>query len=283
MHRLWLSDNNRHDVLKFRESGESIGAIGLTTNPDVLLLCAKYGVAKGDFVSGKVEYIVKYPHTESQQKRLRSNDGIVDPWGHLWIGVMNDFPITAKEGVKPEGRLYRINCHDLSVQTMVSDTYILNGLNFSADRKKFFWTDSLTFTVWEYDYDYDTNTLSNKKPLVDARKLFPGVESPEPDGFAINTDDDIFTAVFGTSQVVQVHESRDVNRWHVPARQVTCVAIGGKDDNDLFVTTGHLNLGDFDKPIDASDKSGDLGGFLFRARSDKPLKGKSKNIWGGKI
>lgn len=283
VHRIWLSDNNRHDVVKMHTEGESIGAIALTSDENVLLVCAKYGVAKGDFLSGKVEYILRYPHTEAQKTRLRSNDGIVDPWGHLWIGVMNDFPITAKEGVKPEGRLYRINSQDLSIETMVSDTYILNGLNFSADGKRFFWTDSLTFTVWQYDYDYATNTLSNKRPLVDARTLFPDVASPEPDGFAISTDDDIFTAVFGTGQVVQVSESRAENRWKVPAERVTCVAIGGKDDNDLFVTTGHLELGDFEKEIDPSDKTGDLGGFLFRVRSEKPLKGKQKSVWGGKV
>lgn len=57
-----------------------------------------------------------------------------------------------------------------------------------------------------------------------------------------------------------------VEKIQIPAKRCTCVTIGGSDDDDLFVTTGHLRLDDFDAKIDADDVFGDLGGFLFKLK-----------------
>lgn len=290
VHRISLDDDasnysEHHEVLSFKDPAESIGAICLTNDNDKIIVCAKYGVATGDFLSKAITYFFKYPHNKEQQTRLRSNDGIVDPWGHLWIGVMTDFPITQAEGkVSPEGFLYRINANDLSVQIMEKGTYISNGLAFGEDGTKFYWTDLLTFTVWQFDYDHTTNTLSNKRPLLETKQVYPENNSPEPDGLSLAGDGHFYHAVFGTSSVLEYNsDGKPVRKYLLPAQRITCTAVGGKDDDELFVTTAHEHLAESNYKIDPTDHSGDLGGFLFRVKLPRKLHSKSKNLWGGEL
>ncbi|KAK7679528.1 hypothetical protein QCA50_017429 [Cerrena zonata] len=273
VHRVKLSREEEeeieksHEVLKFEDGQESIGAIGLTNDDNIVIICAKYGICKGNFKKGEIEYIVEYNHTQEQKKRLRSNDGIIDPWGHLWIGVMTDFPVAEQEGVKPEGRLYRINCHDLTIETMVQDCFISNGLNFSFNGKKFYWTDSLTYKIWSFDYDYISNTLSNKQEFINMKTIETG-ESPEPDGLTIDKNDEIYSAIFSAGKIVHLNQQAEITEiFKLPTPKITCVTIGGSKNNQLFIT---------------SAKDGSLGGYLYKIQLNKSLNGKIKFVWGGK-
>ncbi|CUM65989.1 uncharacterized protein PRCAT00003643001 [Priceomyces carsonii] len=267
-----------------KEPGESIGNIGLTSDDNVLLVCAKYGIAKGSFTDGTIEYILMYNHNEVQKNRLRSNDGLIDPWGHLWIGVMSDFPIVQLEGQEAqEGKLYRVNCHDLTIDVMLEDCFIPNGLAFSADRKKLYFTDSLTNAVWEYDYDYIPNKLSNKRVVLNF-KDYLNTSDAVPDGLAISKNEDIFSAVYNGSMVLKYTTTgRILQKFNLPAERITCVTIGGKDYDELYITSANENLTNFDIEIDANDKSGDLGGFLYRIALGESLNGHIMNTWGGKL
>ncbi|RCK58972.1 Cell growth-regulated gene 1 protein [Candida viswanathii] len=284
VHRVDASDGSNHELLKWTTPGESVGAIGLTSNPDIVLVCAKHGLAYGDFNKKTIEYFFRYPYSETQHARLRSNDGIVDPWGNLWIGVMNDFPVGQTEGIQPEGALYRIT-PDLKFDKMVDHSLILNGLGFNKTGDAFFWTDSLTFKIWKFDYDRATNTLSNRRPFVDLKAAYPDFESPEPDGFVMTDDGHIYTCVFSTSSILHVDsEGKEVEKIKIdPAQRITCVTIGGADNDTFFITTGHLDLDNGDVVPDPNDLSGDLGGFLFKLTSGANLHGQQKSIWGGKV
>lgn len=289
VHRVSLNDESQleatHEVLKFKEPGESVGAVLLTKNPDIVLVCAKYGVATANFKTGEFKYLLKYPLFAESAAKLRSNDGIIDPWGNLWIGLMNDFQtVDAQGGIKPDGILYRISASDLSVKKMVEDALIPNGLTFSNDGKQFFWTDSLTFTVWQFDYDNEKVELLNRRPLLDMRSVYPGISSPEPDGLALTTDGDIYHAVFGTSSVLKYDiKGQAKHKFQLPAERITCTGFGGLNGDELFITTGHQELDDFSATIDAGDNSGDLGGFLFRVKLEEPVHSQPAGIWAGEI
>ncbi|CCG23633.1 Cgr1 negative regulator [Candida orthopsilosis Co 90-125] len=281
VHRLSLNDLNQHEVLKWPDPKESIGFIALTKKEDVVLVAAKSGLALGDFKKGTLEYFFEYPFSESEKTRLRSNDGIIDPWGNLWIGVMTDFPVSAQEGVQGEGKLYRIT-PDLKVDVMLENTKISNGMAFNDDGSEIYWTDSLNFTIYKFNYDHETNKLNNKTAFIETKHFYPNENDPEPDGLVRAVNGDIYSAVFSTSTILHVNEKGElVEKIQIPAKRCTCVTIGGSDDDDLFVTTGHLRLDDFDAKIDADDVFGDLGGFLFKLKVG--LKGQKKNIWGGKV
>lgn len=286
VHRINATDGTNHEILKWESPTESIGAIGLTSNPDIILVCSKYGVAYGNFINSTLEYFFKYPHDESQQIRLRSNDGIIDPWGNLWIGVMNDFKIAKNEGIQPEGGLYRIT-PDLKFEKMIGDALILNGLGFNEKGDEFYWTDSLTFKIWKFSYDKSTNKLSNKQPLIDLKELYPDIESPEPDGFVMTEDGDIYTCIFSSGTILHVNnKGEEIERIKIDnAKRITCITTGGENNDTFYITTGHLELETNDELIpDANNESDDdLGGFLFKIETKSNLKGQKKNIWGGKI
>lgn len=299
VHRVFLDNTNTntntssssHETLKWDSSNESIGAICLTNDPNKLIICSKYGLAYGDFSSSTIEYFFKYPHTTNpdEKLRLRSNDGIIDPWGNLWIGVMNDFPIGAKEGIQPEGKLYRIGfskeSNKLTCDVMIENSLILNGLCFNNQGDEFYWTDSLTFKIWKYDYDKTTNKLTNKSVFIDLKQFYPDVEQSEPDGLVMTNNGEIYTCVFSTGTILHVdNQGKEIERIKIAAKRPTCVTIGsGIKNNEMFVTTGHLKLDDEKATIDATNLDGDLGGFLFKLKVDKDLNGQKKNIWGGKV
>lgn len=282
LHRANLdSVETSHEMVALGEPGESIGAMALTTDPDVLLVCAKYGLAKANFKTKEIRYFFKYPLAESEKKRLRSNDGIVDPWGNLWIGLMSDFPVTKKEGVKMEGKLLRVDAKTLDVKVMVDKTGIANGLFFSEDRTKLYWTDSITSTLWLFDYNHDKVELLNRQPCVDYNRWYKG-DLPEPDGLAATANGHVFHAVYGHHEVVEYDlETKDVvSRISIPAKRPTCVCVGGPNDDEVFVTTAHplIDSQDFDVDVDGDDQ----GGYVYRVKLNRKLHGQQKNVWGGK-
>lgn len=56
-----------------------------------ILVGGKHGVAVLDRETGKYELLKRFYDSETNDKRLRSNDGTVDAQGRFWIGTMNDF------------------------------------------------------------------------------------------------------------------------------------------------------------------------------------------------
>lgn len=282
IHRVKLNEEDSaietsHEFIKFQDEGESIGAIALTHNENIVLACTKYGVTTANFETKNFNYILKYPKHHLQ---LRSNDGIIDPWGHLWIGTMNDFHVGS---VKPEGSLYRINCHDLSITEMLTECSIPNGLAFSSRGNKLFWTDSLTFTIWEFDYNHVTNTLSNRKEFINTNKLseLQKIKSPEPDGFTMNGKDEIYSTIYSLSKLLHFNSQGEIiEKFLIPAKNVTCATFGGRARTSLYITSAQIELNNL-KGV--NDKEGDLGGYLFKISCPQETCGVDKNIWGGKV
>jgi sugar lactone lactonase YvrE len=66
-----------------------------------VLIGAKYGLAVLDRKTGQYEYLAKLTEGEPN-KRLRGNDGVVDPNGRMWLGTMSDFDVD----LQPEGEFY---------------------------------------------------------------------------------------------------------------------------------------------------------------------------------
>lgn len=295
-HRVYLDDKDlekRHQVLKINKAGESIGAICKTNDVDTVLLCTKTGVSFGNFTSGSIKPYVSYPFNEEQKHRLRSNDANIDPWGNLWVGVMTDFPRTKEDGLKEEGFLYRIDHKTGEIKVMQEKTIISNGLAFTKDGKKLYWTDSPRKTVYSFDYDHETTTLSNKATLIDFKAAFKdnkelseistSKENFIPDGLDFTDDEYIYQAGFGTSTVVKFNLKGGVEQViKLPAEQVTCVLVAGKDNDDIFINTAHLEHEDLDAVVKVADETEkDFGGHLFRYKAPN-VKPRYQDIWQGK-
>ena len=224
---------NRHYVMKdgvksFTDLGQPVGAAVPVKGSEAFVLAAMDGLYLED--KGCVKKIRDL--TGTFKPYIRCNDAKADPMGRLFFGssVADDHPA--------EGALYSYD-HG-TIRCLQENTKIANGMAWSADKKTFYFADSLEHGVLCYDYDVQTGLITNR------RKLFL-VENGVPDGMCIDCDDNLWLAVWGGSRV----EKRDgrtgelLGVVHVPAKHTTSCCF--TEGNTLFITSSGEDLtGEFD-------------------------------------
>lgn len=176
---------------------------------------------------------------EPHIKNNRLNDGKADPLGNLWSGTM---AIDADLPVGPvTGSLYNLGS-DKKVKIHESNIAIANGLAWSKDLKKMYYIDSGKRRVDEYDYDASTVSISNQRPLFTFEKhQVPGY----PDGQTIDAEGNLWVAVFFGQRVLKISTKKPevlLDTINIPDPQVTSVAFGGPNLDELYVTSAGLKL-----------------------------------------
>ncbi|EGV65539.1 rRNA-processing protein cgr1 [Yamadazyma tenuis] len=269
LHRYFF-DTAEHQVLSSNLPGDSFGTLGLTTNDDKVVLGNRTGVVAADFSTQEITPIVSYP----PNSRTRSNDGKIDPHGNLIVGTMSDFPYETAA----EGSVFRLNSRSLKLETWKTNTTIANGLGWSPDLTKFYWTDSGSKQVYVYDYDEKSDQISNEKVFFDVRSITSDPSSA-PDGMCVSEKGNIFVAVFNQAAVLKLNSSGEVvTRFNIPAPRITCVTIGGKNGDEMFVTTA----GDHGRGTKSEYEGEDLGGHLFWYKLEES-ESETQFIWGGDV
>ena len=182
------------------------------------------------------------------RSRQMSNDAKADPSGRLYFGSSS-----MDKQYGDHGDLY---CLDFSaagnaLKIVQPDTKIANGMEWSSDHKRFYFSDSLEYAVFVYDYDIATGSLSDRRVLF---TVADGV----PDGICIDADDDLWVAVWGGRRI----EKRDGRSGElkamvtVPAEHVSSCCFMG--DGRLFITSAGDGL------------AGQHDGKLFTCKTDAP-------------
>lgn len=240
---------------------EYAGVIYLTTNEDIILVGLEKGISELNLVTGEVKSKFTYPAND----KLRSNDGNIDPNGNIWQGLMGNF----EHGPIKDGKVLRINEKEITEE--ISPILIPNGINWSKDGEYCFFTSSLEFKIFKFKFNKELSKLESKQVFIDFKELLPEIESPEPDGFAMSEDGDIYTAVWSSSCVFHFNSDGElIEKFHFPAQRISAVAFGGPDLNEMFVTSGNLQLEDVTK---LNENPQDLGGSIFRVKLDSSVKG----------
>lgn len=228
IHRCSVSEGDglewsSHEMIRLHDPHDSVGFIGLTTCVDTVVACCKYGVGVANFLTGNFDYKFKFPH---DQTRLRSNDGVIDAEGNLWIGTMTDFPF--EDTMTTEGRVYRITPGFRSCEVVVPKIEIPNGM--AVENHKLYLTDLKQHRMVVYDLAH-----KNPEPQVffDFSQHYPG---GEPDGMAYDSLG-LYSAVFGAGKVAHYSwQGQLVRDFNIPSPLVTCV--GGQG----YVTTAFPKL-----------------------------------------
>lgn len=193
------------------------------------MIAVRDGFASLDLETGAVEMVA-----EQKVDGVRFNDGKCDPQGRFWAGTM------AYDSTEGAGSLYLIDA-DFSVRTMIESVSISNGLVWTSDRQTFYYIDSPTHQVQAFDYDDVTGDISNHRIAIE----IDGEEYGAPDGMTIDSDDNIWVAMWGGGSVTHWNPQTGelLGQIEVPgAKQVTSCALGGPELNELFITTASIDL-----------------------------------------
>ncbi|KAK4157916.1 hypothetical protein C8A00DRAFT_29144 [Chaetomidium leptoderma] len=234
-------------TLQFTEAVTVTADIEGRDPQDALLVGAKQGLAVLDRKTGKYEYVTKF--VQDQVERVRSNDGVVDPNGRFWLGTMTDFNLGP---FKPEGSLYRFANTTPATATR-SGLTIPNSVGFSPDSRTMYFTHSTAREViaWDYDPAVDGGSVSNERVFY--RHVGPG----EPDGFRVDTEGNLWHAVYGESRVLKISPAgKLVGEVKIPTRNATCCDLVG--GGELVITTAGDDEGE--------GESKRLGGALFKVQ-----------------
>ncbi|KAJ5090606.1 hypothetical protein N7532_009290 [Penicillium argentinense] len=263
---IWEHKLYRLDLARGPESLRVIDtetSIGVTANiaedQDQLIVAAKHGFARLNRSTGKLTYIAEaWGEEPGKAEIMRFNDGAIDSHGRFWAGAMND-PKVKKPG--PEGVLFRLD-PDLSLHRMLAPVTIPNGIGWNLANDTMYLTDSPTGQIFAFDFDAATGDISNRRVHFDLG------EPLEPDGFVMDEEDCIWTAIYGGGKVLRVStEGKVIARIDLPTRNPTCPAFVG---TELFITSAKDDRDDEWLP-----QSVRYGGCLFRI--DVGVRGKAKN------
>ena len=139
---------------------------------------------------------------------------------------------------------------------MLGGVGLSNGLDWTDDRKLFYYADSNIGRVNMYDTDPDTGALSGQRPFVTVPEA-DGV----PDGLTLDAEGCVWLAVWDAGEVRRyTPDGRLDTVVRVPARQVTSVTFGDDDLATLYITTARKGF----TPADERAQPG--AGHIFACR-----------------
>lgn len=177
----------------------------------------------------------------------RFNDGTTDLQGRFWAGTMKDggTPVRA-------GSFYRMDL-DLSVTLWQGGIFTANGLAFSPDGRKMYFSDSNVDvrTIWVADYDTDTGTPHNAQVFFDTRAV-----AGRPDGGTVDADGCYWMAGVSGWQVYRITPDGKLDLTiDMPVERPSKPMFGGAGLDTLYVTSIGSGL--------ATDRPQPQAGSLF--------------------
>ncbi|MPC33423.1 Regucalcin [Portunus trituberculatus] len=173
---------------------------------------------------------VDLPH-----ERNRFNDAKCDPLGRLWAGTMGDTDVP--ENPFPYlGSLY-LMAENGKVTQVLDKVSISNGLAWSEDRRTFYYVDTCEYKLEAFTCDLEKGTLGERRTIYDYREggLYPAF----PDGLTIDCQGRLWVACFGAAKVhcINPKSGKIEDSVTLPTDHITSVTFGGRDLDELYVTT----------------------------------------------
>ncbi|MFM8425776.1 MAG: SMP-30/gluconolactonase/LRE family protein [Chloroflexota bacterium] len=198
----------------------------------------------GHLIIGKRASFVDFDPATSQQTVLvtlpesatnRMNDGKCDPAGRLIAGTMD------MNETDPTGSVYSYD--GKSNRVLFRDVTISNGMAWSADHKTFYYIDTPTCEVRAYDYDVKTGEIANRRKAFDVPKSLGWA-----DGMTSDTEGNLWIAMWGGAQVTRWNPNTGqlLEQIPIPALQSSCPVFGGKNRNELYVTSARKGMSESD-------------------------------------
>ena len=163
----------------------------------------------------------------------RFNDGKCDPRGRFLAGTMD---MGEKD---PNGSLYSLD--GKTVTKILGDVTISNGMAWSPDHKTFYYIDTPTRTVRAFDYDLETGAIANPRQVIYVPETLGW-----PDGMTSDTQGNLWIAMWGGAKMTKWNPNTGelLEQIPVPAKNVSSCVFGGKNMNELDMTSARIGLDD---------------------------------------
>ena len=226
----WIDILNKHvyaDADIFIELDETIGCIAPRKEGGLILTqrCS-FWTCEPDSVRTTSLYSLA-----DEPSNTRFNDGKCDPRGRFLAGTMD---MGEKD---PNGSLYSFD--GKSVTRLLSGVTISNGLTWSPDQKTFYYIDTPTREIKAFDYDLETGAIADPHVAVHVPESFGW-----PDGMTSDMQGNLWIAMWGGAQVTKWDPATGqlLDRVPVPAKNVSSCVFGGKNMNELYVTSARKGL-----------------------------------------
>lgn len=243
----------RHELVRGRTeriyAGETVG--GFTQEADGALLLFR----TRDIARLEPDGSVRVWRTFAEPGNARFNDVTADPRGRVFAGTIGD--------TETSGGVYRFD-PDGSVRRVIVGTGVSNGMAFSADRKRFFWTCSTRCQIWVYDYDEATGDIANGRVWYQCDE-----REGTCDGLTIDTENNIWSARWDGFSVRQhaAGDGRVVREVKFPVAKPSSVTLGGLEFATFFATSaGGDGAASLDGATFAFEVPGVRGRAKFRSR-----------------
>jgi sugar lactone lactonase YvrE len=213
-----------------------------------LVLTQRFGFASLDLDSLTVTSLTSLSDEPSNN---RFNDGKCDPRGRFLAGTMD---MGEKD---PNGSLYSFEKN--AITKLVGHVTISNGLTWSPDYKTLYYIDTPTREVRAFDYDLETGAVADPRSIICIPDGFGW-----PDGMTSDMQGNLWIAMWGGAQVTKWNPNTGqlLEKIPVPAKNVSSCIFGGKDLNELYITSARVGL---DETTLAQYP---LTGGLFRIQTD---------------
>lgn len=247
---LLCSANENGKNLDRNRLGQKLGAAAPIGN-DRFIVALEKRIALFDRTT---KNIVPLATIDSEVPGVNFNDGKCDPWGRFLAGTLSD------SDTEPACALYSYEA-GLGLRKLRDNVILSNGLAWDSQGTTLYFIDSMRREVAAFPYAPDTGLLGEKRLVINIPE-----EQGIPDGMAIDSDGNLWIALWGGSSVGcwSPESGQALREISLPCSLPTSCCFGGKDFRRLYITTARNGL----SPSEL--KSQPLAGSIFFCDLDTP-------------
>ena len=136
------------------------------------------------------------------------------------------------------GSFYQYSSRHGSRRLDLERVSIANSICFSPDGGTMYFCDSPRRRIMQCDYDAESARVTNVREFADLAR-----HAGFPDGSTVDAEGAVWNAEWGASMVVRYAPDGRVDRQiAVPVKNPSCVAFGGANLDELFITSARQDM-----------------------------------------